>query len=120
MANRNPVPKQAKHGKELVQRARAVILNAFGALEKRGVVLSEVMADAFMADPLKYMDTAAKYLPKGPDNPAQHITNAIQLTDEQLIQIIQARQDGESRAKEKVIEPDLAQLVKKDTETGHY
>ena len=120
MANANPIPKVPKHGKELAQRARAGILNAFGAVEKRGVKISDALADAFLADPLKFMDMAAKYVPKSVDQPLQHVTNAIQLSDEQLLRIIDSRKQGEKQIDCQVIEPDMAQLVKKDSETDHY
>ena len=83
--------KQAKHGKELAQRARAGILNAFDAVERRGVKISDALADAFLADPLKFMDTASKYIPKNIDLTVQPLTSALQLTDEELLQVIQNR-----------------------------
>ena len=89
--------KQPKHGKELAQRARAGILNAFDAVERRGVKISDVLADAFLADPLKFMDTAAKYIPKNIDLTVQPLTSALQLSDEELLQVIQNRkQDHEA------------------------
>lgn len=114
------IGKTPKHGKELVQRARAGILNAFDAVERRGVKISDALADAFLADPLKFMDTAAKYLPKGSDIGVQHVTNAIQLTDEQLIQIIGSQKQAEKQVSGQVIEADMAQLVKNDPESDHY
>ena len=83
--------KQPKHGKELAQRARAGILNAFDAVERRGVKISDALADAFLADPLKFMDTASKYIPKNIDLTVQPLTSALQLTDEELLQVIQNR-----------------------------
>ena len=93
MANPNPEPKQAKHGKELVQRTRAGILNAFDVVEKRGdkKLISEYLADAFIDNPLKFMDTAAKYLPKEVNIDMTHSQAADKLTDEELADIIAQR-----------------------------
>ena len=116
MANHLAKGKSAKHGENLVQRTRAGILNAFDAVERRGVKISDALADAFLADPLKFMDTAAKYIPKGADIGVQHITSAIQLTDEQLIQIIGCSQNKpEKQVSGQVLDQDqdnTAQLVK--------
>ena len=64
MANSKPQPKRAKHGHELVQRSRAAVLNAFDAVENRGKVLSEILADEFEKNPIKFMELASKLMPK--------------------------------------------------------
>jgi len=64
MANPKPIPKAAKRGEELVQRTRACILNALDAVENRGKVISEVLADEFENNPIKFMELASKFMPK--------------------------------------------------------
>lgn len=61
--NPNPPGKGVK-GAEIVQRTRKCILNAFDAFEKRGRLISDVLADEFEKNPLKFMEVAAKYCPK--------------------------------------------------------
>ena len=64
MANRNPQPKRAKHGEELVQRTRKAVLNAFEALDQRGRKISEILADEAEKNPIKFMELASKLIPK--------------------------------------------------------
>ena len=65
----NPTGKNGKKGAELVQRVRGAVLNAFDCVEKgtpsrKPMVLSEILADAFLENPLKFLDTASKFTPK--------------------------------------------------------
>ena len=60
MSNSDPIPKAAQHGPELVQRTRKAVLNAFDAIEKRGKVISEILADTFEENPIKFMELASK------------------------------------------------------------
>lgn len=64
MANRKATGKKAKHAGELVQRIRAGILGAMDAVEQRGRKISDILADEFEANPLKFMDMASKHIPK--------------------------------------------------------
>ena len=64
MANPKPQPKRAKRGEELVQRTRAAVLNAFDAVERKGKVISEILAEEFEKNPLKFMELASKLMPK--------------------------------------------------------
>lgn len=56
--------KTAKHGIELAQRSRAAVLNALGVVEKRGTLISELLANEFEANPIRFMELAAKLMPK--------------------------------------------------------
>ena len=62
--NHQATGKKAKRGAEMVQRFRALVLNTFDAVEKRGRVLSDILADEFEKNPLKFMEMASKFLPK--------------------------------------------------------
>lgn len=100
MANRNPNPKRAKKGPELVQRVRAAILGAFDAVEREGRLISEVLAEKFKDDPLRFMDMASKYCPKDVDLHVDRATSAADLTEQELDELIAAaraarREEGE-------------------------
>ncbi len=85
MANPKPIPKKAKHGEELVQRTRAAVLNTFGAIEKRGKVISEILADEFEKNPIKFMELASKLLPKEIHGDINHNHTGLDaLTDDDL------------------------------------
>lgn len=56
--------RKGKRGAELVGRIRGSILNALDAVENRGKVLSQILADKFEQDPIRFMELAAKYCPK--------------------------------------------------------
>ena len=62
--NKHATGKKAGHGPELVQRIRAVVLGALDAVEKDGKLISEILAEKFKDDPLRFMDMASKYCPK--------------------------------------------------------
>ena len=88
----NPVGKAAKHGQELAQRTRAGILNAFDYVErKEGRLISEILGDAFMDNPLRFLDTAAKFLPKDINLDVNHTKTANTLSDDELADIIATR-----------------------------
>lgn len=90
MANHNANGKSVKGGHELAQRTRGAILNAFGAVETQGKVVSEVLAEAFLANPIRFMDMAAKYIPKDINMEVTKVA-AHALSDEELEQIIGER-----------------------------
>lgn len=64
MSNPRATGKKAKHGENLIQRTRAAILNALDAVDKRGKLISEILADEFEKNPLKFMELASKACPK--------------------------------------------------------
>ena len=63
MANPHQIARKPIGAHDLVTRTRKGILGAFDVVESRGKLISEVLADAFMDNPLKFLDTASKYLP---------------------------------------------------------
>ncbi len=84
MSNPKPNPKRAKKGPEIVQRVRVAILNAFDAVEKDGRLISEILADKFKDDPLRFMDMASKYCPKDVDLYVERATDVQSLTEQEL------------------------------------
>ncbi len=64
MANHVATGKKAKHGENIVQRTRAAVLNAFDAIENRGKKISDILADEFEKNPIKFMELASKLMPK--------------------------------------------------------
>lgn len=100
MANRSANGKKAKKGTEIVQRVRAAILGAFDVVEKEGKLISELLAEEFKRDPMRFMDMAAKYCPKDVDLRVEHVTSASELTEAELDELIAAaravgREEGE-------------------------
>ncbi len=73
MSNSRATGKKAKHGENLVQRTRAAVLGAFDAIEKRGKVLSDILADEFEKNPVKFMELASKLMPK-----ERHVSGSIE------------------------------------------
>lgn len=94
MANYQATGKKAKHGAELVQRARAAILNALDVLEVRGKKVSEMLADEFENNPIKFMELASKWAPKEISGEFNHVHTAKSLTDDQLADIATGSGDG--------------------------
>ncbi len=55
-----PKGKTAKHGASLTARWRAAVLNTFDTVEKEGKLISEILAEEFKKNPIKFMELAAK------------------------------------------------------------
>ena len=62
--NKQATGKKPKHGPELVQRVRGAVLSAFDSVEKEGKLISEILAEKFKEDPLRFMDMVSKYCPR--------------------------------------------------------
>ena len=62
MANHEANGKKAKHGSQLTARWRGAVLNAFDAVEKEGKLISEILAEEFKKNPIKFMELASKGL----------------------------------------------------------
>lgn len=110
MANRNPNPKRAKKGPELVQRVRAAILNAFDAVERDGKLISEILAEKFKDDPLRFMDMASKYCPKDVDLHVDRVTSAADLTENELDELIAAARAARGEESEAPSPPNSSEL----------
>ena len=106
MANFNAKGKRAAKGPEMVQRCRAAVLNAFDAVESRGKVLSEILADEFEKNPIKFLDAASKWAPKEIQAEVNHITSASDLTDDELADIATGSRDGADKAPISTAKPD--------------
>lgn len=90
MANKSATGKKSKRGPEIVQRVRGAILGAFDAVEKEGRLISEILAEKFKEDPMRFMDMASKYCPKDVDLHVHEATNARELTEQELDERIAA------------------------------
>ena len=90
MANKHPV-QTAKHGTALVRRTRYAILKALDVVDNSDMPVHEHLAEAFKENPLKFMDTAGKYLPKQLDIDVNHSNSSKRLTDDELADIIATR-----------------------------
>lgn len=99
MANYKATGKKTKHGAELVQRCRAAVLNTFNAIEKEGKLISEILAEEFKSNPLRFMDMASKYCPKEIDGEITHVFDAAELTDDELKSIAARGRTRAAKAK---------------------
>ena len=79
--------KTAYRGIEMAQRSRAAVLNALDVVESRGRLISEILADEFESNPLKFMELAAKLTPKEISGEINHVHTAQSLTDDALADI---------------------------------
>ena len=98
MANHNATGKKAKHGAQLGARWRAAILNTFDAVEKEGKLISEILAEEFKKNPIKFMELASKGIPKEIEGSFDHVLRAENLTDDQLADIAAGRSSGTDKA----------------------
>jgi len=73
----NQKGKGFKHGENLIQRTRAAILNTFDAVESQGKKLSEILAEEFKKNPIKFMELAVKAMPKEVHKDVNHSHSAI-------------------------------------------
>ena len=83
--------KRAKHGENLVQRIRAGILGAFDVSEKKGMLISEMLSVEWEKNPLKFLEVAAKHLPKEITAEITRTYEANKLTDDELADVIAKR-----------------------------
>ena len=98
-ANIDPKGKAAGHGPELVQRTRKAVLNTFDAIEKEGKKISDILAKEFEKNPIKFMELAAKLMPKEISGEFNHTHTADKLTDDQLADIATTGSTRASKAK---------------------
>lgn len=91
MANKHATGMPAKHGRQLTARTRGCILKAFDILDTRNKSMPELMADAAIEQPLRFMDVAAKYIIKDVNTDVDSLKDASKLTDSELADIIATR-----------------------------
>lgn len=94
--NRQAVGKAHKRGAELVQGARAMILRAFDIVDERSGTKghetpAQKLADAFENNPLKFLDTASKFIPKDIQILDKSSKNPDDYTDDELLEIVAAK-----------------------------
>ncbi len=83
--------KGSKDDTALVRRTRYAILKALDTVDSLGTPLHELLAQAFVDNPLKFLDTAAKFLPKQMDIDVTHSKSNQNLSDDDLADIIAQR-----------------------------
>jgi hypothetical protein len=88
------IGKGVKHGENLVQRVRAGILNALDCVERDGKLISEILADEFKNNPIKFMELAIKAMPKEISGEINHVHTAQSLTDDELATIATGSSTG--------------------------
>lgn len=120
--NKQATGKAVKYGSQLASRTRKAILNTFDCIEKDGRLISEILADKFKENPLKFMELAIKAMPKdlNIDNTKGNDIN--RYTDAELADLIAKRARDQGQGPKKVydgvtdaVSPDLPEAVGKDS-----
>ena len=86
----------AKKGAHLVVSARSMILRAFDIVDERAKTKghetpAQKLADAFENNPLKFLDTASKFIPKDIQLTDKSSKNPDDYTDDELLEIVAAK-----------------------------
>ena len=89
MANPRATGKKSKRGPELVQRVRAAILNAMDAVEKDGMLISEILAEQFQENPIRFLELASKFTPR--ERNVEHSGTVHQTHEHRTVSEIDAR-----------------------------
>lgn len=101
MANSEATGKKAGHGPELIQRTRKAVLSTFDAIDKRGKVISEILADEFEKNPIKFMELASKLMPREiqgkMEHEHKHTHESISATSEWITDMLGADQESETK-----------------------
>ena len=100
----------------------AITLLGKQAIDNNGATrLGELIAAKLESDVIGTLKALSTLLPKQVQVDVNHSLNASQMSDDQLVQIIESRQKALEHAPGNTLEHEnVAQLVKKDSETGHY
>ena len=104
MANFSPGGKKAKGAAQLTQRWRTAVLGCFDCVEKDGKLISEILAEEFIKNPMKFMELASKGIIKESTADVT-LYRASDLTDDELADIATGRSkgtDNETPSKTKV------------------
>lgn len=86
MANYNATGKKARGAQELTVRWRKAVLNTFDCVEKQGKLISEILAEEFKKNPIKFMELASKGIIKEATSDVT-LYRASDLTDDELADI---------------------------------
>ena len=98
----------AKHGVNLTARTRGSILNALDVVDadakaKLNKPVSQILADEFKNNPLKFMDMAAKYIVKDVNIDMVSKADADKLSDTELADIIAKRARARHEANTEIL-----------------
>ena len=116
-----------KYGHKAKNRIQKGLDNAINLLGKQAIDnngstrLGELIAEKLESDVIGTLKALSTLLPKQVQVDVNHSLNASQMSDEQLIQIIESRRNTIEHTPGNTLEHDnMAQLVKKDAEIEHY
>ena len=94
-------------GSELVVRIRKNIMRSFDIVEEEAKItetkgISGILADAFRANPLKFLDSASKFTPKDINAEIVNTIDVSKLNDSELAEIVLATQAKLAKNKEPI------------------
>lgn len=93
--NQLQVPSNSKLGSRLLTKTRSALdkaIDGLGSAEKNGATaMAELITAALKDDVIGTLKALAPYMPKELQIDVQHSTSALQLTDDQLLEIIKSR-----------------------------
>lgn len=116
MSKQGSNTRPAKRGLEITGRSRAVLLRALDILAEETNdkdTPAQILAKAFKINPIKFMDTMSKYIPKNIDITTSYTTKAQNLTDDELRDII-----AERARERRTLEGELVDVIDFKEETG--
>ena len=93
MANFAPGGKKAKGAAQLTSRWRSAVLNCFDCVEREGKLISEILAEEFKKNPIKFMELASKGIIKESTSDVT-LYRASELTDDELADIATGSSKG--------------------------
>ena len=99
MANYNATGKKARGAQELTVKWRKAVLNTFDCVEKKGKLISEILAEEFEKNPMKFMELASKGIIKEATSDVT-LYRASDLTDDQLADIATGSSTGDNKEAE--------------------
>lgn len=92
MANPNPIAKKPVGAVEIVNRVRAALNKAFDhAEQKAGKSIPDILSDEFLANPLKFLEVTAKFLPKDVMINVESRQPSQRMSDDELADIVSSR-----------------------------
>lgn len=96
-ANINPKGKSAAKGPELASRLRSALLGALDLVAEEGKTVAQMLAEKLAEDPFKFMEIAAKYVPRQIEAEVAYTLKASDLTDDELADIAATRRKRTSK-----------------------
>ena len=89
--NHKPHPRTGRYGAQLAGKLRYAILQACELIDNSDKTIAQLLSEAFQENPLKFMDTVAKHLPKEITAEITRTYEANKLTDDELADVIAER-----------------------------